>query len=199
MNIKMQKKNPAWGAIKKYLPFVIFLFYISFIAGVLFVNFYPEAAQESFFKITEAFSFLFELGPLEIGLFIFFNNLIKVFLFMILGVLFAIPTIFFLMVNGWTLGYVAGIMYPHLGGEGLFLSLFFHGIFELAALFIGAAVGVWFGVKSYNEVKRKKLLTSEIFSAMKSSIFSSFNIFLYVITPLLLIAAIIETIIIFYT
>ncbi len=190
--------QPALRAVKKYLPFSILLFLLSFLGGVLFVNFYPSIAEESLQKLTEAFSFLFDLGPAEMGVFIFFNNLIKIFLFMLLGVLFAVPTVFFLILNGWVLGYVAALTYGSLGLRGLFFGLCLHGIFELSALFIGASLGIWLGVSFYQEAKRKKVKIFPLSSAMKSYFFSAMGIFVRIVIPLLFIAAVVETLIIFF-
>ena len=99
MNFFAKEKQLATETVKKYLPLTMLLFLCAFLGGVLFVNFYYEVAQESLDNLIESFSFLFDFGPLEMGIFIFLNNLVKIFLFMFLGFLFALPTIFFLILN----------------------------------------------------------------------------------------------------
>jgi stage II sporulation protein M len=182
---------------REYLFFSIALFFFAFSLGVCFSVFYPALAQESLEELIKAFSFLLNFGPIEMGLFLFFNNSIKVFLFMFLGVLLAIPTIFFLFLNGWVLGYVVGVSFPELGIKGLFYSLFLHGVFELTALFIGSAIGILIGIVAYKEFrKEKKILPLSL--EVKKILFKSFKIFLKVIMPLLFVAALIETLLIYF-
>jgi len=198
MIITENEWRPALLAIKKYIPFSILLFLISFLGGVLFVNFYPLLAKESFREVSESFSFLFNFGPAQMGIFIFLNNTVKVFLFMLLGVLFVVPTIFFLVLNGWILGVVVALFYPLLGMEGLFFSLFLHGFFEFLALFIGASLGIWLGVSFCRETRKKKTKVLPLSPEMKKVFFPAVGVFIRLVVPLLFLAAVIETFIIFF-
>ncbi len=188
----------AITAIKKYFPFSLFLFLIAFLGGVLFTNLYPALAEDSFQELSENLSFLFDLDPVQMGVFIFFNNTIKVLLFMLLGVLFVVPTVFFLVLNGWILGVVVTLFYPLLGLKGLFFTLFLHGIFEFLALFIGASLGIWLGVSFYRETRKKKIKILPLSSEMKSVFSPAMEIFVRVVVPLLFVAAVIETLLIFF-
>jgi len=189
--VKLLKK------IKGYFAISVGLFLISILLGFLFVSFYPTVAQKSLEEITDAFSFLHDLGPIALGGFIFLNNSVKIFLFMALGVFFSLPTLFFLAVNGWTLGFVAASVYPNLGAEGLFFGLFFHGIFELIALFIGSSLGLLIGLTVFSEVKGRVVKIFPISERIREIFRLSGLIFVKVIIPLLLVAAVIETYIIF--
>jgi stage II sporulation protein M len=182
---------------RKYLIFSTVMFFFALSLGVCFSVFYPSLARESLEELIKAFSFVLDFGPIEMGLFLFFNNSIKVFLFMFLGVLLAIPTIFFLFLNGWVLGYVIGVSFPELGVKGLFYSLFLHGVFELAGLFIGSAVGIFIGITAYKEFKKRKKILP-LSEEIKKILSMSFNIFLKVIIPLLFLAALIETLLIYF-
>ncbi len=175
---------------KKYIFFAAVLFFISFFLGILFVKIYPSLAADSLEELAGAFSFLFDLNPLQMGVFIFLNNTIKAFLFMSLGILLAIPTLIFIIVNGWVLGFVVALIYPEIGIGGLFKGLFFHGIFEISALLIASGIGIFLGVESVKAKKNIILIKEKLLSAM--------TLFLYIIIPLLFIAALIETLIIFY-
>ncbi len=200
----MKALKEKWGAVTenigKYIIFCALVFFAFFVLGIFFVHFYPELAKESFEELGETFSFLFDLTPLQTGVFIFANNSIKVFLFMFLGLLFALPTVFFLAVNGWVLGYVSALAYPELGVWGVFHSLFWHGTFELAALFLGCALGVRLGVLFYKEAKKSKDKKISPFSSLelKKALSLSVNFFFYFILPLIFIAAVIETLLIFF-
>jgi len=90
------------------------------------------------------------------------------------------------------LGYVAGLTYPQLGLQGLFHSLFFHGIFELMAVFIGTSLGLWLGISTFRGIMKSKEDFKEMFGF-------ALDVFVYGIVPLLALAAIIETYIIFFS
>ncbi len=182
--------------IKEYILLSGIIFFIFFFFGIFFALLYPSLAQNYMEELSEQFSFLFSLSPLGLGAFIFFNNSIKVLLFMLLGIVFTIPTIFFLILNGWVLGYVVGIILPVIGIQGVLYSVFLHGFFELLGLFIGSGFGIMLGVSFYKEVKRNKC--KKISDEAKKLLLSSLRIYFYLILPLLLIAAIIETFIIFH-
>ncbi len=178
--------------IKKYFPFSVAIFTLFFGLGFLFATQYPDLAQEGMRELQGAFSYLFDLDPVWMALFIFFNNSIKILLFMLFGVLFALPTLFFLVVNGWVLGYVSGTVYPSIGLSGLFFSLFFHGIFELTALFIGTSIGFWIGYSLFKELRKGE-------KKIKEKVSLAVNTFVYIILPLLGVAAVIETYKIFFS
>jgi len=184
-------------SIKGYFAISVGLFLLSILLGIIFVNFYPSIATKSLKEITDAFSFLHNLGPVTLGGFIFLNNSVKVFLFMALGVLFALPTLFFLVVNGWVLGFVAALMYPELGPKGLFFGLFFHGVFELLAMFIGSSMGILIGITVFSEVRGKATKIFPVSKKIRKILLLTGTIFVKVIIPLLFVAAVIETYIIF--
>ncbi len=183
--------------IRKYFFLSIIIFVVSFFLGFVFVYLQPETAKEAMERIEEEFSFIRDLNSIQLGLFIFFNNSLKILLFIFLGVLFGIPTLFFLVTNGFVLGFVIAIAHPYLGAKGIFESLFYHGIFELPALFLGSALGIWVGVTTTTKIKRIKKIQEVIkIKEIKSALFFSFKLFLLIILPLLAIAAIIETVLI---
>ncbi len=183
---------------KKYIGISAIIFFISFFFGVIFSTLYPSLAKEALSELVKTFSFLFEFKPLQMSIFLFLNNSIKIFLFMFLGVLFTIPTVFFLILNGWILGYVIGASFPEIGMGGVFYSVFLHGIFELSGLFLGSAMGILLGLSIYKEAKRKTFKIFPFSFAIKKLFLSSLRIFVCIILPLLFLAALIETYLIYY-
>lgn len=189
MNIAFLKK--ILKISKKYFALSAFIFFLSFLGGVLFAELYPALAREGLDELQKTFSSLFHLQPLGMALFLFFNNSLKILLFILLGTFFALPTLIFLILNGWVLGYVSTTVYPEMGLMALFQSLFFHGVFELTALFLGTAMGFWIGISFYREIRKKEKST-------KKNISFAMDVFFHVILPLLAIAAVIETYLIFF-
>ncbi len=169
------------------------------IGGVSFVHFFPEKASAYVAEIQDRLSFINNITSLQLALFLFVNNGIKTFIFAITGVLFAFPTVLFLVINGAVLGFVAAVMYPVLGASGLFSSLFFHGIFELSAVFIASGIGIFLGVEVTREVGLRIISKDAVSVIKKSTVYKKHFLpavytVLVVAIPLLVIAAIIETV-----
>ncbi|MCF7845274.1 MAG: stage II sporulation protein M [Candidatus Pacebacteria bacterium] len=172
---------------KKYFLYSFLVFLYSFLLGINFTLFFPEMAENALQQLIESFGGLGEMGVVYLGVFIFLNNTLKIFLFIYLGILLAIPTLFFLVINGWTLGWVIAV-----SGFDSFLFIIPHGIFEFTALFIGTSLGLKLGVLSYKKIKTKEVTEKQI----KESLKDSFKVFTSVIVPLLAVASIIEVLVI---
>jgi uncharacterized membrane protein SpoIIM required for sporulation len=99
------------------------------------------------------------------------------------------------------LGFVVATSMEFLSIREVFSALFYHGIFELSALFIGSSLGMWLGFSTYKELgfcKKEKILSSTSSLNIKEAIKTSIKVFLFFIIPLLVVAAIIETFLMFF-
>ena len=132
---------------------------------------------EDLVKTTEGMSWT------ELTKFIFFNNLKSSFFGMAFGLVFGIFSIIMTLANGYLLGFVASRVVSTEGISVLW-RLFPHGIFELPAILISTGLGLKLGTFIF----RKKKLESLNEFAQKS-----FKTFFFVVFPLLVIAALIET------
>jgi len=114
------------------------------------------------------------------------NNLRSCFFSMIFGIFLGIFPIFTVLSNGYVLGFVAE---KAVGLEGMpvLLRLFPHGIFEFPAVIISIALGLKLGFFWFSKNKKKGFL---------ENIENSLRAFLFIILPLLIIAAIMEGILI---
>ena len=97
---------------------------------------------------------------------------------MVLGIYPVVATI----ANGFILGFVASMA---VSSEGFFVlwRIFPHGIFELPAIFISFGLGLKIGTFIFQKKK---------FESFKKYFMNSLKVFLFIIIPLLIIAAIIE-------
>lgn len=129
-----------------------------------------------------------DMNQLELTWFIFFNNLKASFFGLVLGVFFGIFSIIIILANGFILGFVANLSASKLGILSLW-KIFPHGIFELPAVFISLGMGLRLGTFWF---KPKKL------NFFKENFWNSLRVFLYIVLPLLVIAAIIEGTLIFW-
>jgi stage II sporulation protein M len=119
--------------------------------------------------------------------YIFFRNLQSSLIGMLLGVVFGIFPLLALVFNGYLLGFVAFISVKAHGVWVLWRVLP-HGIFELPAVFLSLGLGLRLGFSIFSKSER---------FGFKNSFLNSLRIFLLIVFPLLVIAAIIESSLIF--
>ncbi len=193
----MRNIDTILKVIRKYGGFSFFIFSISFVLGILITVIYPSQAEDIFSEVLKGFAPFLELGPLEMIIFIFLNNTIKVFLAMLLGVFIALPTLFFLFINGMTLGVISSLFYSEIGFLTILFMLLPHGIFELPALFIGSGFGIWLGTLFWQKIRKKRFRDFLYGEDFKEPLKICMDVFFLIIVPLLGIAAIIETALIF--
>lgn len=160
---------------------IIFLFVVFSLIGFFVPA--PEPISSQIMKfIEELLKKTENLSNFELIRFIFLNNLQSSFFALFLGIFLGVFSIVTIVLNGYILGFVANFV---VGSEGVqtLLRLFPHGIFELPAIFISAGLGLKLGsfvlekkkIKSLKEYARKSLIT-----------------FIFIVIPLLVIAAVIE-------
>ena len=159
-----------------------------------FVGFFvlpPEPILGQIFKfIRELLDKTQKMSMAELIRFIFLNNLQSSFFSMTLGVFLGIFPIIAIILNGYMLGFVASFSVK---SQGVFIlwKILPHGIFELPAIFISTGLGLRLGISVFKKKKEKKL------EQLKKNFWRSFKVFLLVVIPLLIIAAIIEGSLIF--
>ena len=165
----------------------IYAIALIFVCG-LFIGF----AYSDSFKFLDDFikqlvSQINGLNLMDTILFIFRNNMTSAFFGLFLGVALGIFPLMNVISNGIILGYVMkGIWID--SGISNFWRILPHGIFELPAVFISLALGLKLGMFVFSKNPGKEFL---------SRLKNSFIIFVVVVLPLLLVAAIIEGILIF--
>jgi len=165
-------------ASKNYIFAVAFIFIGGILLGFIF--------SEQFTFLDEILKQLVEqikgLDTSGIILFILQNNLKSAFYGMIFGVLLGIFPVINSVSNGLILGYVMKGVWVDSGAHE-FWRILPHGIFELPAVFISLALGLKLGMFIFSKNKIKEFLER----ARNSMI-----IFVFIVIPLLIIAAIIE-------
>lgn len=161
-----------------YILAVIGVFFASILFGFLFPSLFAQ-----FDEILRGI--IDETAGLSTGgliWYIFANNLQSTLYGMLFGVAFGIFPLAATVLNGVLIGYVLNLSYAY-SGLSDFWRLLPHGIFELPAVFISLGLGIRLGTFIFY---RNKL------SALKYNLRNSLLVFLLVILPLLIIAAIIE-------
>lgn len=226
-NFFKENYKKSWEYIKEsrnfiYTILIIFLLFV-FIGAFVPV---PELLEKQILEFIEAL--LRKTAGMSHGElinFIFLNNLQSSFFGMVLGAVLGIFSVITSVLNGYLLGFVSSrAVYE----EGIFilLRLFPHGIFELPALFLSTGLGLKLGfpfIYKYFEYYWKgknifALVMGVLFLPLSISLTFIFNknlrkyqlkdflfkvnnsirVFIFVIVPFLIIAAVIEASLIFF-
>jgi len=182
-NLKKEYKD-SWNYIKeskKFIYFIIALFFVFTMAG-FFISLPQSIIEQILNFIKELLEKTKGMNQIQLIKFIFFNNLQSSFFGMIFGALFGIFSVLATIANGYLLGFVFSLTSSEQGFSVLW-KLLPHGIFELPAIFISLGLGLKLGTFVFQEDKKK---------SFKKYLFNSLKVFLFIVIPLLIIAAIIE-------
>lgn len=157
------------------------------VIGGIFLADHPVFAG---FKIRESVG---ELGQLFVNfpkpllaLAIFINNAFKTLLAIVLGVIFGIVPVVFILVNGVAIGFVLQVSVQSRGLVGSLLGIIPHGLFELPGITLGVAIGLRIGVYA------TKRLIGKPGATVGSELKHGLQLFATVIVPLLFVGAVIE-------
>lgn len=132
-----------------------------------------------------------EASDLELFSAILTNNVIASFIFLASGVVVGVPPLLFIVLNGFFVGWIAYSAAAEMGLGLVFMTLLPHGVIEIPAITLCAAMGVGLGYQIINKLRRRE--------GLQRYVADSLNVFITRIIPLLILAALIETgLIMFY-
>jgi stage II sporulation protein M len=161
-------------------------FALGAIAGGLALVLYPQAASQ-LQEFLKQFAQLFRgMSHLQLATAIFLNNSLKTALVIIFGPLLGVVPIIFLIINGAILGAVIPVSVESKGLWSSLMAIIPHGVFELPAIFLGTSIGIRLGL---HPIRR---LAGKADTTLYSEIGYGIRIFITIIVPLLLLAALIE-------
>ncbi len=180
--------SESWDFLKEsknqiYLGIIIFCSFI--MLGFIFPIFFNEQIMNFIKNILEKIG---DYNVYELMSFIFLNNLKSAFFAIIFGIALGIFPITIAIVNGYLIGFVSRYSVSQEGVLVLW-RLLPHGIFELPAILISIGLGIKIG---------KEVIQKRKFKKIKEPFLKSLKVFLFIILPLLFIAAIIEGILVFF-
>src|SRR3989344_1497069 len=137
---------------KNYILFIILLFLISSLIGVI----YPEIFKESIKNfLSELFNKVKDYDFFRLVFFIIKNNVLSALSSFVFGIFFGIFPLVTSIANGYVLGFVAG-MSAKIAGPSVILRLIPHGIFELPAIFISLGLGLRLGLSIFIKGNKNK-------------------------------------------
>ena len=146
----------------------------------------PKVASQVSAPVAEFVNKFLDLPKPYLALAIFFNNVVKTLIVIVLGTLWALVPVVFLVVNGYALGLV---LYLSIQSRGIWVSLLAivpHGLFELPGVLLGTSIGLMLGVRTL------KRMFGKTDSTASGELKRALGFFFVVIVPLLLVAALVE-------
>jgi stage II sporulation protein M len=181
----LKQMEEGWKFIKEsknYFAFVIALLIFGGVLGWIY-SVQLGILIDPFLK--ELVDSLSGLNGFGLIVYILQNNLKVAFLGIVLGIVFGIMPIINSVANGLVIGYVLKVSVEKVSILEIW-KLFPHGIFELPAIIIALGLGIKIGFS---------LFYRKDFSR---NFYNSFNVLLYIVVPLLIVAAIIEGSLIYF-
>lgn len=173
---------------RKYIYGVLILFFVFALIGFFVPA--PEIVSNQILEyIEKLLDMTKDFGFKEMFGFIFFNNLKSSFIGLVLGIFFGVLPVYGAISNGYVLGFVS-IMVTSEQGASILWRLAPHGIPELSAIFISLGMGVKLGSCFFKKKDRVSYFKDQFKKALK--------VFILIVLPLLLIAAILESVFMFF-
>ncbi len=172
--------------LRPFLIASLIFFAVGLTFGVAIASHYPGLADHFGDSITGFLKTFRGLPKPQLAVAIFLNNSVKTLAAILLGLAIGIVPALFLVVNGVVLGVVFFLSSHSRGVWPSLLAILPHGILELAAVFLGTAIGLMLG----DHVLKRILKKSE--AKIKTELGRALRFFAIVIVPMLLIAALIE-------
>jgi len=131
------------------------IFFVTLIAGTLTGR---SIAEELITQFGGVLAPLASTGSLSILLLlvVFINNAIKALVLILLGVLLGLPPVLFVAVNGFVLGGLGSALESVKGWGYVLASFAPHGVIEVPAILLAAALGLSLGMESFKWLAKRE-------------------------------------------
>jgi stage II sporulation protein M len=139
-------------------------------------------------EVMEGLPDLEGLDAIQISFNIIYHNVTLSLLWMVLGVVGGLPSMFFAVYNGFIIGYISYSAALNVGLGVVVATLLPHGVIELPAVLLSSAAGMGLGYAFINRLRGRGSLRAEFVKAL--------HLFITKIFPLLVLAGAIESILI---
>jgi stage II sporulation protein M len=175
--------SSAWAEIKAAKKFIWIIVAVFVLSGI-----FGYVQWESLTGFDELLAQLVAqvegMGTWELVWFIFQNNVTSALLGLFLGVVFGIFPVINALTNGAVLGYVLRLT-ANAAGVQEFWRLLPHGIFELPAIFLSLGLGMRLGGFAFAKKGKR-------WAVLRERLKEGLWVFVLVVLPLLVVAAVIE-------
>lgn len=159
----------------------LFVFVVSLSMGFYLGDSAPSEIPD---ELSWLLQYIESLSLPMILLVIILNNVLSSLVWMILGVFFSMPPLYFIFRNGFIVGRVSYTTSLVVGLPLTAALLIPHGVIEIPAVLLSMAAGMGLGYQLINSLRGRGSLRAEFGKALR--------LFVWRIAPMLLIAAIVE-------
>jgi stage II sporulation protein M len=174
--------------IPRYAVCLAALFVAAFLAGL----FAPIPGKRDLLRtLMDSFAPVLALPPWKMFFVILLNNSAKSFAIFLSGILFGLVPLIGIATNGYILGVAYLFASVEVGYAQAAKTVLPYGVLEIPAVIIAAAYGLWLGVTFAGRIRRRNL------AGFGNQVLHGIRMFFTVVFPLFLLAAVIETILIF--
>lgn len=188
-------------SMKHYFIASSLVFILGIVLGIGFSDHFQAFLDSQVRALQEITKKISDEPNQQWGLFwlIFWNNVSKSLLIIVLGVFFGVFPLFFLLANGMLLGFVAHLSAQKVSWFYVFKSIAPHGIIEIPAVVIACAFGLRFGVLIIKTLFSilSPARSTKAFGELRSFVKSLFPVAISLVV-ILLIAALIESTLTFW-
>jgi stage II sporulation protein M len=160
------------------------VFFVSLVVGALIGQNTIEELMRQFGAVLEPLASTGNLSLLLV-LLIFINNAVKALGLVLLGILLGLPPLLFIGLNGFILGGLGSALESVKGWTYVMASFVPHGVIEIPAILLAAALGLTVGMESLKWLARRE-------NRVKPQLSDCLRVYLRWVLPGLAIAAIIE-------
>jgi stage II sporulation protein M len=189
ISIQAVQRREQFVYLRRLVPYLLasaILIGAGTVLGFLSPIHAPKIADEVSAPVAEFAGKFAGLPKPYLALAIFLNNTLKTLLVIVLGTLWGLVPVLFLIVNGYAIGVVLYISVQSQGTLASVVAIVPHGVFEIPALLLATSIGLMIGMDSL------KRLFGNGGSGTIAEIKLGLKFFVAVIIPLLFIAALVE-------
>jgi stage II sporulation protein M len=178
---------------ERNIPRYVVILSALFFAASLLGFFAPiPGKRELLGRLLNSYLPFLTLHPWKMFLVILLNNSVKSFAVLLSGILFGLIPLIAVATNG----YILGVAYLFASGMVGYLkaakAVLPHGVLEIPAVIFSAAYGLWLGVTFAKQIRQRDL------SGFGNQVIHGIRMFFLVAFPLFILAALIETFLIYF-
>lgn len=170
----------VWG-LRFLFILSLFVFVFSLSMGFYLGGGFPMELPE---EIRWLLQYIESLSIPMIFLVILVNNILSCFIWMVMGVFLSMPSLYFIVRNGFVVGRVSYSTSMRIGLPLTAALLLPHGVIEITAVLLNSAAGMGLGYQLINSLRGRGGLRAEFGKAL--------SLFVWRIAPMLFIAAVVE-------
>lgn len=169
------------------LTFTVIVFFFALISGGVTASLVPDLTTSVIGKILTGMGDLARQEGFELFISLFLHNLLIAFILFLSGFFFGLVPLFIIFLNGYVIGLVLEYAAFHHGIAVTLAGIIPHGIFEIPAILMASALGLFFGVNVFQKFFEKRSIR------LRSKLALGGELFILYVIPLLFIAALIES------